>query len=319
MNLLIRSTAVTFLSSNTSSSFHILKRPLSLKSNLFRLLLANVKSFERYSYVLKHRYHQLIGSSNPMKLFVNRKSLNLFSLFNRLSQRRARRLDYTPLNSRSHNSSSKSSFTFPFVNENNLIYIIIGINGLVYALWRFSYLNLYSNRDETIVKFMNKNFTVSWYGVVNEKRIWTLLTSAFSHADLTHFLVNSFVMWSFGPLVIANIGLRNFTQLFFSSAIACSLAHIFYEKYFDKRPRVQAVGASGTTMAMTILYAFLHPFDTVLLFFIIPMPVFVGVGAYICYDLYRAATGRQGTIGSAGHIGGAVAGALFYLLKIRGK
>lgn len=39
---------------------------------------------------------------------------------------------------------------------------------------------------------------VSWNGVVREHRVWTLLTSAFSHFDLTHFLINSFVLYGFG-------------------------------------------------------------------------------------------------------------------------
>lgn len=72
-------------------------------------------------------------------------------------------------------------------------------------------------------------------------------------------------------------------------------------------------------MGMTILYACLRPFDPVLLFFIIPMPVIAAVGAFVAYDLYRAVTHRQGNIGSAGHIGGAIAGALYYFFKIRGR
>lgn len=72
-------------------------------------------------------------------------------------------------------------------------------------------------------------------------------------------------------------------------------------------------------MGMTVLYSFLRPTDTVLLFFVIPLPVVLGVGAFIMYDLYRALTHRQKNIGSAGHIGGAIAGALYYVLKIRGR
>ncbi len=75
----------------------------------------------------------------------------------------------------------------------------------------------------------------------------------------------------------------------------------------------------GVTMGMTMLYAFLRPFDPVLLFFVIPMPVIVAVGAFVAYDLYRAVTHRQGNIGSAGHIGGAIAGTLYYFLKVRGR
>ena len=72
-------------------------------------------------------------------------------------------------------------------------------------------------------------------------------------------------------------------------------------------------------MGMTMLYAILRPFDPVLIFFIIPMPAIFRVGAFVAYDLYRALTHRQGNIGSAGHLGGALAGTLYYLLKIRGR
>ena len=49
------------------------------------------------------------------------------------------------------------------------------------------------------------------------------------------------------------------------------------------------------------------------------MPVTVGVGAFVMYDLYRAITHCQKNIGSAGHIGGAIAGVLYYFLKINGR
>ena len=104
---------------------------------------------------------------------------------------------------------------------------------------------------------------VSWNGVVQENRVWTLLTSAFSHFDLTHFLINSFVLYSFGktsfyfslnmtmyiyigPLVLSQIGLPAFIQLFLVSAVGCSLAHIFYQRFYDRKPNLPAVGASGS-------------------------------------------------------------------------
>lgn len=50
----------------------------------------------------------------------------------------------------------------------------------------------YSRIDQIVLS------VVSWNGVVQENRPWTLLTSAFSHFDLTHFLINNFVLYSFG-------------------------------------------------------------------------------------------------------------------------
>jgi membrane associated rhomboid family serine protease len=47
-------------------------------------------------------------------------------------------------------------------------------------------------------KYTFELLVVSWNGVVQKNRVWTLLTSAFSHFDFTHFLINSFVLYSFG-------------------------------------------------------------------------------------------------------------------------
>ncbi|CAF2137188.1 unnamed protein product [Rotaria magnacalcarata] len=214
---------------------------------------------------------------------------------------------------------NNKQFPFGFINEKNAIFGIIIINGIVFVTWNFSYAHAKSKHGHCLLSFMTKNFMVSWDGVVRHNRIWTLVTSAFSHLDFTHFLINNFVLYSFGPLVLNHIGLPAFIQLFLVSAVGCSLAHICYQGFYDRRPSLPAVGASGVTMGMTVFYSFMRPFDTVLLFFVIPMPVIVGVGAFIAYDLYRALTHRQGNIGSTGHIGGAIAGAMYYVLKIRGR
>ena len=48
-----------------------------------------------------------------------------------------------------------------------------------------------------------------------------------------------------GPLVLSHIGLPAFVQLFLVSAVGCSLAHIFYQRFYDRKPNLPAVGASG--------------------------------------------------------------------------
>ena len=54
----------------------------------------------------------------------------------------------------------------------------------------------YSRIDQVVLS------VVSWNAVVQEKRLWTLLTSAFSHFDLPHFLINNFVLYSFGKSLV---------------------------------------------------------------------------------------------------------------------
>lgn len=48
-----------------------------------------------------------------------------------------------------------------------------------------------------------------------------------------------------GPMVVQQIGLPAFVQLFLVSAVGCSLAHIFYQRFYERKPNVPAVGASG--------------------------------------------------------------------------
>lgn len=46
-------------------------------------------------------------------------------------------------------------------------------------------------------------------------------------------------------MVVQQIGLPAFVQLFLVSAVGCSLAHIFYQRFYERKPNVPAVGASG--------------------------------------------------------------------------
>ncbi|CAF3448604.1 unnamed protein product, partial [Rotaria sp. Silwood2] len=48
-----------------------------------------------------------------------------------------------------------------------------------------------------------------------------------------------------GPLVLNHIDLPAFIQLFLVSAVGCSLGHIFYQRFYDRRSSLPAVEASG--------------------------------------------------------------------------
>jgi membrane associated rhomboid family serine protease len=153
--------------------------------------------------------------SRPSSLFIARRHLATER------SRRALRSSLIPEKLRSSMPSSlprsNNQRPFGFINEKNVILGIIAVNGIVFVTWRFSYANFRTNNDQRLLWFMTKNFSmyfkrniciymeflvVSWNGVVRENRVWTLLTSAFSHFDFTHFLINSFVLYSFGKTSI---------------------------------------------------------------------------------------------------------------------
>lgn len=59
---------------------------------------------------------------------------------------------------------------------------------------------------------MYKHFTTSWTNL-REGRVWTVFTSNFSQEKPMHFLVNMFVLHSFGAPVVAAIGAPQFLGL----------------------------------------------------------------------------------------------------------
>jgi rhomboid-like protein len=73
----------------------------------------------------------------------------------------------------------------------------------------------------------------------------------------------------------------------------------------------------GSIYAILTTFACLAPRAQILFFFVIPAPAWVIVPGIIGYDVYSAWFQPGGLTDSAGHIGGAAAGAVFYALVLR--
>jgi len=102
-------------------------------------------------------------------------------------------------------------------NTNIIVYTIIGVNAVIFLSWNYAL----STRDYKKQKFMSDHFTVSWNNIM-EGRLHTLITAGYSHYSLGHFLINMFVLSSFGPTVIFLISFLYFyisISFFFSYLI----------------------------------------------------------------------------------------------------
>jgi membrane associated rhomboid family serine protease len=191
--------------------------------------------------------------------------------------------------------------------------IIIGLNVLVFLAWQATSLL------PGLFEFMTANFLVSTSHVLHGY-VWTLITAAFSHNELWHLAINMFVLWSFGTVLEHLWGTRVFVLFYLAAAVVASVSHCAVSSFLMGRDDILALGASGAVSGLLLAYALHFPRHRILLFGIVPVPALAGVLAFIGLDLWGLiAQGRGGglPIGHGAHLGGALAGALIFILYLR--
>jgi len=194
----------------------------------------------------------------------------------------------------------------------NIVPRIIKINILVFFLW---YLIPMVNPE-----FMVRNFLVSWT-TISEGRIWTLLTSAFSHNMFFHLFINMFVLFNFGLMVENYLGAKRFLIFYLLAAIAGSLLHCIVSAFLLHQPELLALGASGAISGVILLFALLYPREKIFIFGIIPIPAIwaaVLINGIDLLGLINQTRGALLPIGYGAHLGGALVGLIyFFILRTR--
>ena len=166
-----------------------------------------------------------------------------------------------------------------------MTYILLGIIAIVFLL-RF---------------FIDPNELVYWLGnqrdLVKMGEYYRLITCAFVHIDIVHFMCNMYALYSIGSLAESYYGKIKFTLIYFVSAITGSLLSIIMSDTFS-------IGASGAIFGLLgcLLYFGYHYrvyFGSVLLNKIVPVIV---LNLFIGFMI-------QG-IDNFAHIGGLIGGFL---------
>ena len=194
-----------------------------------------------------------------------------------------------------------------------VVTVTIAINIFVFLLWQFAE----GSRD--FASLMVNNFLTSWDGLVSG-RVWTLVTSAYSHYDLWHLLINMFVLWSFGVVLERLWGRRMFLQFYLVCSVVGSLAHCMTSAWILGQPGRGALGASGAVCGVLMAFALHFPKSRILLFGIVPVPALVGVIGLAGFDVWGLINQSRGGgfgIGHAAHLGGGLAGGLMWLGFLR--
>ena len=191
-----------------------------------------------------------------------------------------------------------------------LIRNLILINLVVFLLWNVQ------TGIFWVPQMMIDHFLVSWTGLT-EGRFWILVTSIFSHHQLWHLLMNMFVLYSFGRVVESVLGPRRFLKFYLIAGIISSLSHALVSRFLLNDASIPALGASGAISGVILLFALMFPKEKLYVLGIVPLPAIWGAILFVGLDLWGLFSQFEGgglPIGHGAHLGGALAGLIYYFM-----
>lgn len=149
-------------------------------------------------------------------------------------------------------------------------------------------------------------------------RIWQLWTATFLHADIFHLIGNMWFLWLVGREMESLYGSRDFLAFYLSSAgistLGWSAVHALSgdgTSALHPHP-MHMVGASGAVLAVVTLYTLYYP-KREILFFFIPMPMWVLLAIYLVLPL----TYNRDVVAYEAHLIGAGVALLFKQFDLR--
>lgn len=143
------------------------------------------------------------------------------------------------------------------------------------------------------------------------ERPWTIVTSMFVHAGPGHFFGNMLTFFFFGRFLSRLVGDNKLLIVYFGGGMLGSILYLLLAP-----PLSVAVGASGAVYAIAGMLVMLQPNLKVLLYFIIPMPLWVVV--LVFFVLFSIPGFIIPGVAWQAHLGGLIFGlAAGYIFKKR--
>ncbi len=163
-----------------------------------------------------------------------------------------------------------------------------------------------------LISSIGESAVISWIAlqpsiVLAGHNLWTFVTSMFMHAGITHLFVNMISLMFIGGFVEKLIGKKRFIWLYLVGGIFAGLFFVGIAGLTGIDLNVYAVGASGAIFALGGLLAVLTPKLPVLVFFVIPMPMWIAM-VFLIVALWALSFGFGLPIGNVAHLGGLIVG-----------
>jgi membrane associated rhomboid family serine protease len=213
---------------------------------------------------------------------------------------------------------------FPLYDENRpsrrpyVNYMLITVNTVVFF---YFFISGWKTLQAAIV-----NYGTIPIFIISGKRLETLLTGMFIHADILHLAGNMIYLWVFGDNIEDALGHGKYLLFYLAGGLFASLAHIastLFLRFTSPFPYVvadlaiPAVGASGSISATLGAYLLLFPrarIRTLVIYIVITIvriPAYYYLFFWFLYQLIMGAislTGLSSGVAFWAHIGGFIFG-----------
>jgi len=179
--------------------------------------------------------------------------------------------------------------------------VLIGLNTFVFGMW------------QTNPRFCKKHFVYN-QSDIRRGKFYTPFTSLFSHITITHFLVNSLMLYVFGQMMLPYVTAAGFYKVYFGAGIASSAVMTMFMQYGQG-----LLGSSGAVFGLLGYMTMKTPHAQMAIFGVIPAKLWHVTCAIAAYDLVYSQGNRFRSTMDAhqGHIMGILSGLLICYLQTR--
>lgn len=189
-------------------------------------------------------------------------------------------------------------------SNSNLVFVLIGINILVYLAEIFL-------RQLPVYIFLSLIPSLVMRGW-----LWQFVTYMFVHdpQSYMHIIFNMLALFIFGTQVERQMGSREFLLYYLLTGILAGFFS-FVVYYLTGSMLVVLMGASGAVFAVQLAYAVLYPRSVVYIWGLLPLRAPIMVLGFTAVELVSMIAGFGGNIAHLTHLAGFAIGWVYFLLR----
>ena len=165
-----------------------------------------------------------------------------------------------------------------------------------------------------------KNILFQLFGLVpqsvlQEYKLWQVITYLFLHGGWIHIIFNMFILWMFGKDLEVDWGKNEFLIYYFVCGIGAGLITVL----FNINSPVVIVGASGAIYGVLIAFGFAYPNRIVYLYGVFPLKVKYVVLGLAIFAFFASLSASQSKVSHITHLSGMIIGIIYILLIFKRK